>query len=650
MSLLALIPGLPLAAFLLLALAGRRWEEVSHRIAVPAVLGSFLASVGALVMVSRGGPIDVDLYQLFAVGDFVVDVGLHVDALAVFLLILVTGVSFVVHVYSARYMTGDPRYRRFFALTCLFTAAMAMLVLSSNLLVTYMCWELMGICSYLLISHRGDRLSAARAATKAFLVNAVADVGLGAGVVLTALTYGTLDIQSILGSAAGMSGAGFEVLGVSVQTNTVIALCLLCGALGKSAQVPMHAWLPHAMEAPTPVSALIHAATMVNAGPFLLARFSPLVVLVPNAMAVIAVIGAVTALYGAMVSVTQSDIKKLLAYSTISQIGFMVFACGIGAFSAAMFHLVAHGFLKGFLFLSTGNALTAAVHGHARVEMPARRLRSLAVGALPIVMVPPVVLFAGPYERLWASEGAQSATVAFWVIAVATTFLTALFVFRGIVALFGSAVGRGVAALPRLGSPSHLVYVAVATAAVGASLMAAWSWTADFLSPVLGDRVADPYAPGPTSWLAVPLVAALAGWAWAYREQASPSRPATASSPLVRAAYVHLLNRLYFDEIYRVGAVQPVLRLSDWLLRRIDIGIVERLIHGLGSVAAAIATWLLRVVDLGGADALPRRIARLLEEGGEALRRLSPSTLQQHQLLVVFWLVVAIALSYWTAG
>ena len=375
MSPYLLIPVLPLLAALVLALGGRRLGERSHRVGIPAVAGSFGLSIAALVEVAGRGPISVPLYRLLDVGNLAVSVGLYVDQLTVLLLPLVTGVSFVVHVYSSRYMTGDPRYRRFFAVMALFTFAMTMLVMSNNLLVTYMCWEIMGICSYLLISHWAERPSAGRAATKAFLVNAVADVGLGFGVVLTFATYGTLDIQQILAMASSIDGQTIALLGLEIERNTVIALCLLSGAVGKSAQVPMHVWLPFAMEAPTPVSALIHAATMVNAGPFLLVRMSPLLVLAPAAMVVIAVVGAVTALYGAFVSLTQSDIKKLLAYSTISQIGFMVFACGVGAFGAAVFHLLAHWIPQG-LPLPFHRGCSGRRTGPHRPRDPARPRRA----------------------------------------------------------------------------------------------------------------------------------------------------------------------------------------------------------------------------------------------------------------------------------
>ena len=248
MSIYTLIPLLPLTASLLLVLFGDRLHGIGHRLVIPTVALSFLVSILAFLDVSANGAIEVQLYQFLNVGRLSVDLGFYLDQLTVLILLLVTGVSTIVQVYSSRYMIGDPRHSRFFALTALFTASMTLLVMSSNLLMTFIFWELMGLCSYLLISHYAERPSAARAATKVFLVNSIADVGLGIGVILTFLTFGTLDIPEIL----SLSQAGSDI---PTQSITLITLCLFCGAIGKSAQMPAHIWLPFAMEAPTPVSA-----------------------------------------------------------------------------------------------------------------------------------------------------------------------------------------------------------------------------------------------------------------------------------------------------------------------------------------------------------------------------------------------------------
>jgi NADH-quinone oxidoreductase subunit L len=368
----------------------------------------------------------------------------------------------------------------------------------------------------------------------------------------------------------------------------------------------LHVWLPFAMEAPTPVSALIHAATMVNAGPFLLVRMSPLFVLAPATMVVIAVVGGTTALYGALVSLTQTDIKKLLAYSTISQIGFMIFACGVGAFVAAIFHLLAHGFLKGFLFLSTGNALQAvASHGHdeSHDSRDLSLFSPLSVGALLLACLPPLVLFAGPYERLWTTHDLLSARLAFWFIGLATVFLTAVYIFRGVVSLFQQRFnvrdaenGSVVTIQPRLLSPAHVPGLLLGGVGGSAVLMLLWSWLAGFLAPALGASPitsADPLQAGLFSpWLLAPLAAAVGGWVAGHLLHGKLGLTTLARSDWMKTLYVALLNQLYFDEIYDAYVVQPVLRFVSWLWRVVDLRGVNYTVQGVGF----LALWLARGV------------------------------------------------------
>jgi len=621
MSGYVLIPVLPLMAFLTLALGGRWFGGQSHKVAIPAIGLSFGLSIGAFVEVVSHGPISIPLYRLIQSGSLLVDLGLYIDQLTVLLLLLVTGVSSVVHVYSSRYMIGDPRYSRFFAITALFTFSMVMLVMSSNLLMMYIFWEIMGLCSYLLISHWAERKSACQAATKAFLVNAVADVGLGLGVIVTFATFGTLDIRQILDRAESMSGHTINLLGWAgldfpVQAITVITLLLFMGVLGKSAQIPLHVWLPFAMEAPTPVSALIHAATMVNAGPFLLARFSPLVMLSPVAMTVIAIIGATTALFAALVALTQTDIKRILAYSTISQIGFMIMTCGVGAFVAAMFHLLAHGFLKGFLFLSTGNALQSVqAHRHAASDSGhnSESMRALFIGALILACIPPFVIFSGPYEYLWTIQNYTSAKLAFWVIGLTTVFFTAMYLFRGVISLFqhGPAVGipgsaDSVITRPHVFSPAHLLGVLFGAGVLVGLLVVLWTWFAQFLAPALGQPVQSPHESAATGglslWIMVPLVVAIGGWGFAYSLHMKSRQSFLEQSEWTKTLYVLFRNKLYFDEIYEVYVVQPTLRLARWLWQTVDLGGIDRLITSLAGGSIALARWLWQVVDVRGID------------------------------------------------
>ncbi len=700
MSIYTLIPLLPLGAALTLALFGQRLQGVGHRIVIPAIAGSFVVSIAAFMDVLANGAIEVPLYRLLDVGKLVVDLGFLIDSLTVLLLLLVTGVSTVVQVYSSRYMIGDARHSRFFSLTALFTAAMTMLVMSSNLLLTFIFWEVMGLCSYLLISHYAERRSAYRAATKVFLVNSIADVGLLLGVILTFQTFGTLDIPEILSQAR----SGVEI---PAHVATVLTLCLFAGAVGKSAQMPAHVWLPFAMEAPTPVSALIHAATMVNAGPFLLVRLSPLIVLSETAMAVIATVGAVTALFAAIVSLTQTDIKRTLAYSTISQLGFMTLLCGLGAFVAAIFHLLAHGFFKAFLFLSTGNALSAT-HRHVETpeEEPSSSGRGLFAGALVMSVVPPLVIFSGPYQHLWLSQNFSAANIALWIVGLGTVFITAMTISKSIASVFRQgptgAEDSPPRILPTLFSGQYVFSVIVVSGVLVSLLLLAWRWLAAFLSASVGTAegvVAEP-STGFSAWVLVPIAVAIAGWAVACtrRGRSHPQETVLWQKRL----YVFFLNKGYFDEIYEVYIVRPTISLagwlwrvidqglihrfivslgpmsigaSRWLWRVIDRGIIDRFIVSLGPLSIGVSQWLWRVIDRGVFDRLvvsvgtksvsvaqrmelidregttrtDDRLVQGVDASGRALQRAQPRTLQHDLLVVIFWLAAALGFFYWIA-
>jgi NADH-quinone oxidoreductase subunit L len=700
MSIYTLIPLLPLGAALTLALFGRRLEGAGHRIVIPAVAGSFFVSIAAFMDVLANGTIEVPLYRLLEVGGLVVDLGFFIDPLTVLLLLLVTGVSTVVQVYSSRYMIGDARHSRFFAVTALFTAAMTMLVMSSNLLLTFIFWEVMGLCSYLLISHYAERRSAYRAATKVFLVNSIADVGLLLGVILTFHAFGTLDIPEILSQAR--SGTD-----IPTQVVTVLTLCLFAGAIGKSAQVPGHVWLPLAMEAPTPVSALIHAATMVNAGPFLLVRLSPVIVLSETAMAVIATVGGVTALFAAIVSLTQTDVKRTLAYSTISQLGFMTLLCGVGAFVAVIFHLLAHGFFKAFLFLSTGNVL-AATHRHVETpdEEPSQSGRGIFAGALVMSVLPPLVIFSGPYRHLWLSQSFSAANIALWIVGLGTVFFTAMTISKSVTSVFRQgppgAKDGAPRIMPTLFSVKHVFGVIVALGILVSLLLLVWRWLAAFLSSSVGSagEIVAEQSTGFSAWILVPIAVAVAGWAVVYARRGRPRSHETASWQ--KRLYVFFLNKGYFDEIYDVYIVRPTIGIAGWLWRVIDQGIVDRLIVSLGPLSVGISRWLWRVIDQGlidrfivslgplsvgasrwlwrvidvgvidrlvvsvgsrsvsvaqrlelvdrvGATRNDERLGRGVDASGHALQDLQPRTLQHDLLVVVYWLAAALGFFYWIA-
>ena len=367
-SLIPLLVALPMAGFLITAAIGRRLGKQAHWIPVLAILAVWVIAMGLVVQVLSGsapllpGSEDthgyaVNLGTWIPAGDFQVDFGFLIDPLTACLLIVVTTIGLLVHVYSIGYMSHDPGYWRFFAYLNLFMFSMLLLVLASSWLLVFVAWELVGLSSYLLIGFWYRKRSAALAAKKAFIVNRVGDVGFALGIMAifvntSAAGHATLDIRASIESMLAQGGANPIPL-------FVVALLVFAGAMGKSAQFPLHVWLPDAMEGPTPVSALIHAATMVNAGVYLVARSNVLFASAPDAMVIVAAIGIFTAILAASIAMTQTDIKRVLAYSTLSQLGYMFAALGVGAFTAAIFHLMTHGFFKGLLFLDSGSVIHA---------------------------------------------------------------------------------------------------------------------------------------------------------------------------------------------------------------------------------------------------------------------------------------------------
>jgi len=381
-------------------------------------------------VVLGGNEIEVTVYEWIASGDFVIDISFLVDGLAAMLLLVVSTVGFLVHVYSIGYMDGDRGFWRFFAYLNLFMFSMLLLILGDNFLMLYVGWEAVGLCSYALIGFWYKKPSAAGAAKKAFVVNRVGDFGFGLGIMMIWVNLGTLSFREV-----------FDRIGTLDEgTVTVIALLLFAGAVGKSAQFPLHVWLPDAMEGPTPVSALIHAATMVNAGVYMVARANPIFAEAPTAMWVVAIIGVFTAIFAAAIALTQNDIKKVLAYSTVSQLAYMFFALGIGAWVAAIFHLVSHGFFKGLLFMGSGSVIHGAggeqdmrFMGNLRARMRWTYL-TMVIGSLALAGIP---IFSGFFSKdEILAESFNRGYLVFYVVGTIVAFMTAFYTFRMIFMTF----------------------------------------------------------------------------------------------------------------------------------------------------------------------------------------------------------------------
>jgi NADH-quinone oxidoreductase subunit L len=424
---------LPLVGFVVTALVGRRQGKQAHWIPVGLIVIVWAISmVVAFATLTHAEPFGeaghaVNLFTWIPAGDFQVHASLYVDALTACLLIVVTTIGMLVHIYSIGYMSHDPGYWRFFAYLNLFMFSMLLLVMADSFLVLFVAWELVGLSSYLLIGFWKQKRTAALAAKKAFIVNRVGDVGFALGIMLIFASLHTLDIH-------GADGVLARIGTLDHGTILAISLLIFAGAMGKSAQFPLHVWLPDAMEGPTPVSALIHAATMVNAGVYLVARTSPIFAEAQEALVVVAAIGIFTAILAASIAMTQTDIKRVLAYSTLSQLGYMFAALGVGAFTAAIFHLMAHGFFKGLLFLGSGSVIHSV---HEEQDM--RRMGGLArkipityatmlVGSLAIAGIPPLAGFFSKDEIL--GEAFKLGFPWVWAIGVIVALMTAFYMFR----------------------------------------------------------------------------------------------------------------------------------------------------------------------------------------------------------------------------
>ena len=430
----SLLLALPLAGFLATGIVGRRFGGRAWAIAVPLIVVTWLVALVVIARALAGSygeeGLHFALWRWIPAGDLQVDVNLTVDQLTAVLLFVVTTVGMLVHVYSIGYMAHDPGRWRFFAYLNFFMFSMLLLVLAGNFVLLFAGWELVGLSSYLLIGFWYRRRSAALAAKKAFIVNRVGDVGLALGIFAIFTTVGTLDIGPAVDGIVQKAATG-ELAPWAV---TPIALLVFAGAVGKSAQFPLHVWLPDAMEGPTPVSALIHAATMVNAGVYLVARTSPLFAAAPDAMVVVAAIGIFTAILAASIALTQTDIKRVLAYSTLSQLGYMFAALGVGAWVAAVFHLLAQGFTKGLLFLGSGSVIHAVddEQDMRRMGGLARRIpityATMLIGSLAMAGIPPLVPFFSKDQIL--GEAFKNGFLVVWAIGLLVAGMTAFYMFR----------------------------------------------------------------------------------------------------------------------------------------------------------------------------------------------------------------------------
>jgi len=636
---LPLIPLLPFLGFLVNASVGRRLSRAaSGSVACAAMAGAFAISAISVWQLI-GLPADqrafvVDVFRWISVGDFEAAFRFRLDPLSSLMILVITGIGTLIHVYSTSYMHDEPppEYARYFSYLNLFAAFMLVLVLGSNFLVMFVGWEGVGLCSYLLIGFWYEKKSASDAGKKAFIVNRVGDFAFILGVLLIVVTYGSIEFDEVARQAARVAPEA------AFGTVSLITLLLFIGATGKSAQIPLYVWLPDAMEGPTPVSALIHAATMVTAGVYMIGRNAVLFSHAPETLAIIAIVGAATALIAGTIGLVQNDIKRVLAYSTVSQLGYMFLAMGVGAFGAGVFHLYTHAFFKALLFLGSG-AVIHALHG----EQDLRRMGGLkkelpitywtfVIGAMAIAGVPGLAGFFSKDEILFRTYAGGHTLL--WVVGIVTALLTAIYMFRLVFLAFHGERPTGAAhaghdphghapddqaqaAHGHHGRAGHLhdAPPAMATALIALAIgsviagyiglphaLGGHNQLEAFLHPsfeaqmsVMGAETPEPQARGEEELhaeealelglMAVSTVVALGGIGLAaffflYRREA-------AAAVAGQFAGVHrlLLNKYYVDEAYDAAVVQPIRIVSEvGLWRGVDVGFIDGAVNGVGAI------------------------------------------------------------------
>jgi NADH-quinone oxidoreductase subunit L len=623
---LPLIPLLPFLGFLVNAMFGRRLSKgAAGAVACGAMIGSFLVSIAAVwrLFGLTDESIVSNVYTWLSSGDLSVDCALRLDHLSTVMILIVTGIGSLIHVYSMAYMHEEPEaeYARYFSYLNLFAAFMLVLVLGANFLVMFVGWEGVGLCSYLLIGFWYQKKTASDAGKKAFIVNRIGDFGFILGLLAVFVRFDTLDFEKVAQAAAA---TGTEAVFGPISLMTLL---LFVGATGKSAQIPLYIWLPDAMEGPTPVSALIHAATMVTAGVYMIGRNAVLFSHAPQTLAIVAVIGAATALMAGTIGLVQNDIKRVLAYSTVSQLGYMFLAMGVGAFGAGIFHLYTHAFFKALLFLGSGAVIHALAGeqdlrhmGGLKKDLPVTYW-TFIIGALAIAGVPGLAGFFSKDEILFRTftEG----HTLLWSIGLLTSLLTAIYMFRLVFLAFHgpppSPVASHAAPSPAdsqaeraahagLHDPPPAMAIVLVVLAIG-SVLAGYvglgSRFDHFLEPSFAPQAAE--AATDTSLemtlMVVSSIVAVLGIGLAFYFFLRNRAAAEAVANRFASVYRLLLNKYYVDEIYDASIVQPVRIVSENALwKGIDVRVIDATVNGVGDTVGGMS-FLLRRLQTGSVRA-----------------------------------------------
>ena len=612
---LYLIPLLPLIGFLINGLLiGRLPRPVISVVACGSVLASFVMSVSAFLALKdlpvSARIIEQTLFTWIPAGSFQANIAFLLDPLSAIMILIVTGVGFLIHLYSIGYMSHEKDLGRYFAYLNLFMFSMLLLVLADNYLLMFVGWEGVGLCSYLLIGFWFEKKSASDAGKKAFIVNRIGDFGFLLGMFIIFWQVGSLDFVTVNQIAPTVFAAGGALV-------TAATLLLFLGACGKSAQIPLHVWLPDAMEGPTPVSALIHAATMVTAGVYMIVRSNVLYMLAPDSLLVVATVGAITAIMAATIALTQNDIKRVLAYSTVSQLGYMFLACGVAAFSAGIFHLMTHAFFKALLFLGAGSVIHGMSDKQDMREMGGLKkympitFRTMLIATLAISGIPGLSGFFSKDEILWKSfSSPTNGSLIFWLIGFITAGLTAFYMFR---LVFLTFYGKGrmdkqtkehLHESPRLMTIPLMVLAVLAVIGgyVGMPhIFGATNYFEHWLEPVIhaGGSAMTTHAlstAGDASmeWtlMAASVTLAVIGIMLAWYFYRRSDSAATALKQKLSGLHRLLLNKYYIDEMYGAIVIRPVVYGSLFLWKIFDVMVIDGLINGMATLGQDIGQTL----------------------------------------------------------
>ncbi|GAA4432165.1 NADH-quinone oxidoreductase subunit L [Pontibacter saemangeumensis] len=633
-----LVPMLPFLGFVLNGLGNRKLANgLVSLIGCGTVLAAFLISIYLFLDFTANGSraYTVDFYNWISVGDMRIGFSFLIDQLTLLMMLMVTGIGFFIHLYSAGYMSHDENFGKFFSFINLFMFSMLLLVMGSNYVMMFVGWEGVGLCSYLLIGFWNKNTNYNNAAKKAFIMNRIGDLGFLLGIFLIFITFGSVSYPQVFAEAARYAG------GVDSGVMIAITMLLFVGAMGKSAQIPLFTWLPDAMAGPTPVSALIHAATMVTAGIYMVVRSNVLYVLAPTTLEVIAIVGVVTAVVAATIGLAQNDIKKVLAYSTVSQLGYMFLALGVMAFSSSLFHVLTHAFFKALLFLGAGSVIHAMSNeqdirsmGGLRKYLPITFLTFL-IGTLAIAGIPP---FAGFFSKDELLAHVYEHSKLMWALGLLASFMTSFYMFRLVfLTFFGTFRGTEEQRHHLHESPASmtipLIVLAVLSTVGGfLGIPAVFAENShvlqNYLSPIYGfARVANAAAVAPlhidhaTEWMlmgisvAVAVIAAIIAYVMYVSKKTVPVPEGERLSPVHNLIY----NKYYIDELYNTVIVRPVMWLSTVLYRFVDTVLVDGVVNGFGKFAT---------------------------QSGRTLRYAQSGTISFYVLMMVFSIVLILFLNF----